>query len=153
VASEPLHLAVALDSAGWHPAAWCEPGARVGLVPTVTTTHTEPFHVSEAEAELLLLGDLAPPQDDATLDGEVQPSACPRPGSPSLQLLDRGHPPAVQGAAAGGGVPAAGAHELLPAATGAGWPASGGCATTAPRSPVAARCASSWRTSGITCLP
>jgi alkanesulfonate monooxygenase SsuD/methylene tetrahydromethanopterin reductase-like flavin-dependent oxidoreductase (luciferase family) len=26
--SEPLHLGVALDSAGWHPAAWREPGAR-----------------------------------------------------------------------------------------------------------------------------
>ena len=25
---EPLHLAVALDGAGWHPAAWREPGAR-----------------------------------------------------------------------------------------------------------------------------
>ena len=23
----PLHLAVALDGAGWHPAAWREPGA------------------------------------------------------------------------------------------------------------------------------
>ncbi|MER6912687.1 LLM class flavin-dependent oxidoreductase [Streptomyces sp. NPDC000594] len=26
--SSPLHLAVALDGAGWHPAAWREPGAR-----------------------------------------------------------------------------------------------------------------------------
>ncbi|MDX2546500.1 LLM class flavin-dependent oxidoreductase [Streptomyces sp. WI04-05B] len=26
--SRPLHLAVALDGAGWHPAAWREPGAR-----------------------------------------------------------------------------------------------------------------------------
>ncbi|WP_299531430.1 LLM class flavin-dependent oxidoreductase [uncultured Streptomyces sp.] len=26
----PLHLAVALDGAGWHPAAWREPGARPG---------------------------------------------------------------------------------------------------------------------------
>jgi hypothetical protein len=25
-----LHLAVALDGAGWHPAAWREPGARPG---------------------------------------------------------------------------------------------------------------------------
>ncbi len=117
----PLHLAVALDGAGWHPAAWQEPGARatelftgrywtdtvrtaeqglldfvtiedslvlqsedpfgatatprtdrvrgrldallvaasvasltrhVGLVPTVTTTHTEPFHVSKSVATL-----------------------------------------------------------------------------------------------------
>ncbi|KRF47758.1 FMNH2-dependent monooxygenase [Terrabacter sp. Soil811] len=117
----PIHLAVALDGAGWHPAAWREPGARpddlltarywadltttaerglldfvtiedsldlqsadpfsddvdtrtdqvrgrldallvaatvapltrhVGLVPTVTTTHTEPFHVSKAVATL-----------------------------------------------------------------------------------------------------
>ncbi|GAA1247188.1 LLM class flavin-dependent oxidoreductase [Pseudonocardia aurantiaca] len=119
MASEPLHLAVALDGAGWHPAAWREPGSRprelltprywtelartaeaglldlvtiedslglqshspfqpddrvdevrgrldalliasflapltsrVGLVPTVTTTHTEPFHVSKAVATL-----------------------------------------------------------------------------------------------------
>ncbi len=110
---EPLHLAVALDGAGWHPAAWREPGARpaelftagywtglvqraeaglldfvtiedalglqpdsgpghvtgrldavliaarvapltsrVGLVPTATVTHTEPFHVSKAIATL-----------------------------------------------------------------------------------------------------
>ncbi|WP_327232882.1 LLM class flavin-dependent oxidoreductase [Streptomyces sp. NBC_01317] len=27
-APSPLHLAVALDAAGWHPAAWREPGAR-----------------------------------------------------------------------------------------------------------------------------
>jgi alkanesulfonate monooxygenase SsuD/methylene tetrahydromethanopterin reductase-like flavin-dependent oxidoreductase (luciferase family) len=116
---EHVHLAVALDGAGWHPAAWRLPGARpadlltaaywvdlvttaeaglvdlvtiddalpiqsdrprsaddrtdrvrgrldallvaarvapatrhVGLVPTVTTTHTEPFHVSKAVATL-----------------------------------------------------------------------------------------------------
>uniref|UniRef100_UPI0015F0A49E LLM class flavin-dependent oxidoreductase n=1 Tax=Pseudonocardia pini TaxID=2758030 RepID=UPI0015F0A49E len=116
----PLHLAVALDGAGWHPAAWRDPGARpdllftarywaalvraaerglldlvtfedgfglqtgdhlvagdrrtdqvrgrldaelvaafvapltrhVGLVPTVTTTHTEPFHVASAISTL-----------------------------------------------------------------------------------------------------
>lgn len=117
--SEALHLAVALDGAGWHPAAWREPGARpgelftarywadavaeaeaglldfvtfedalalqsssadgpdgrtdqvrgrldavltaarvapltrhIGLVPTVTATHTEPFHISKAIATL-----------------------------------------------------------------------------------------------------
>jgi alkanesulfonate monooxygenase SsuD/methylene tetrahydromethanopterin reductase-like flavin-dependent oxidoreductase (luciferase family) len=100
-----LHLAVALDGAGWHPAAWREPDARpaevfragywvdlvreaerglldfvtiedslgprpprldavlvaarvapltrhVGLVPTATVTHTEPFHVAKAIATL-----------------------------------------------------------------------------------------------------
>ena len=114
-----MHLAVALDGAGWHPAAWREPTARptelfdagywvdlvqtaergavdfvtfedaltlqsahpfrpddrvdqvrgrldaallatrvapvtsdIGLVPTVTTTHTEPFHVSTKIASL-----------------------------------------------------------------------------------------------------
>jgi alkanesulfonate monooxygenase SsuD/methylene tetrahydromethanopterin reductase-like flavin-dependent oxidoreductase (luciferase family) len=115
-----LHLAVALDGTGWHPAAWREPGARpaelftagywadlartaerglldlltledgfglqsghhliepdrrtdrvqgrldaelvaaflapltsrIGLVPTVITTHTEPFHVASALATL-----------------------------------------------------------------------------------------------------
>jgi alkanesulfonate monooxygenase SsuD/methylene tetrahydromethanopterin reductase-like flavin-dependent oxidoreductase (luciferase family) len=115
-----IHLAVALDGAGWHPAAWREPDAttatglfgprhwldqvqraeaglvdfvtiedgfplqsddfagldertdrvrgrldaaliaarvapltsHIGLVPTVTTTHTEPFHVSKAIATL-----------------------------------------------------------------------------------------------------
>ena len=26
--SDPLHLAVALDGTGWHPAAWREPAAR-----------------------------------------------------------------------------------------------------------------------------
>ncbi|MGW6058288.1 LLM class flavin-dependent oxidoreductase [Streptomyces sp. NPDC055189] len=117
--SAPLHLAVALDGAGWHPAAWREPVARpaelltagywtdlvteaehglldfvtiedglglqsshftepdgrtdqvrgrldavliaarvapltrhIGLVPTVVTTHTEPFHISKAIATL-----------------------------------------------------------------------------------------------------
>jgi alkanesulfonate monooxygenase SsuD/methylene tetrahydromethanopterin reductase-like flavin-dependent oxidoreductase (luciferase family) len=115
----PLHLAVALDGAGWHPAAWREEAARpaelltprywadlvieaenglldfvtfedslalqssrydgpdgrtdqvrgrldavliaarvapltshIGLVPTATVTHTEPFHVSKAIATL-----------------------------------------------------------------------------------------------------
>ncbi|GAA0249438.1 LLM class flavin-dependent oxidoreductase [Cryptosporangium japonicum] len=117
--SAPLHLAVAFDGAGWHPAAWREPEARpadllsagywvdlateadaglldfltiedavglqttefdrqddrvdqvrgrldavliasrvaprttnVGLVPTATVTHTEPFHLSKAIATL-----------------------------------------------------------------------------------------------------
>jgi alkanesulfonate monooxygenase SsuD/methylene tetrahydromethanopterin reductase-like flavin-dependent oxidoreductase (luciferase family) len=118
-ATSPLHLAVALDGAGWHPAAWREPQARptdlftagywvdlvreaargrldfvtiedsvglqssslsepdertdqvrgrldavliasrvapltehIGLVPTATVTHTEPFHISKAIATL-----------------------------------------------------------------------------------------------------
>jgi alkanesulfonate monooxygenase SsuD/methylene tetrahydromethanopterin reductase-like flavin-dependent oxidoreductase (luciferase family) len=117
--SVPLHLAVALDGAGWHPAAWREPAARpaelltagywldqvreaerglldfvtiedslglqsssldgpdertdqvrgrldavliasrvapltshIGLMPTATVTHTEPFHISKAIATL-----------------------------------------------------------------------------------------------------
>jgi alkanesulfonate monooxygenase SsuD/methylene tetrahydromethanopterin reductase-like flavin-dependent oxidoreductase (luciferase family) len=117
--ASPLHLAVALDGAGWHPAGWREPQARatelftapywvdlvreaerglldfvtiedslslqstrpdgpdervdqvrgrldalliaarvapltsrIGLVPTVTVTHTEPFHASKAIATL-----------------------------------------------------------------------------------------------------
>jgi alkanesulfonate monooxygenase SsuD/methylene tetrahydromethanopterin reductase-like flavin-dependent oxidoreductase (luciferase family) len=117
--NSPLHLAVALDGAGWHPAAWREPDAapdrlftaaywaelaaeaerglldfitiedsfgqqsarydgpdpranqvrgrldavliaswiapltsHIGLVPTATVTHTEPFHVSKAIATL-----------------------------------------------------------------------------------------------------
>ncbi|WKG05391.1 LLM class flavin-dependent oxidoreductase [Mycolicibacterium sp. HK-90] len=115
----PLHLAVALDGTGWHPASWREPSARpadtltprywtdlvseaerglldfvtiedgltlqsdhpfrpddrtdrvrgrldavliaarvaprtrhIGLVPTIVTTHTEPFHASKAIATL-----------------------------------------------------------------------------------------------------
>lgn len=111
----PPHLAVALDGAGWHPAAWREPAARpaelftarywadlvaeaerglldlvtfedsfspqsgthgrtdrvrgrldatltaaalapqtsgIGLVPTIITTHTEPFHIAKAIATL-----------------------------------------------------------------------------------------------------
>ena len=118
-AGPPLHLAVALDGAGWHPAAWREPDARpaelltarywadlvteaerglldfvtfedslslqsarryepdgatdqvrgrldavlvaarvapltrrIGLIPTVIVTHTEPFHLSKAIATL-----------------------------------------------------------------------------------------------------
>jgi len=117
--SDPLHLAVALDGTGWHPASWREPAARpaelfsagywtdlvreaeagtldfvtiedalglqtdrpdgpdertdhvrgrldavliasrvapltshIGLVPTATVTHTEPFHISKALATL-----------------------------------------------------------------------------------------------------
>jgi alkanesulfonate monooxygenase SsuD/methylene tetrahydromethanopterin reductase-like flavin-dependent oxidoreductase (luciferase family) len=117
--SGELHLAVALDGAGWHPAAWREPDARprelfsasywtdlvqeaergqldfvtiddalaiqtvrrgtlddrtdqvrgrldavlvaarvapqttaIGIVPVITTTHTEPFHISKAIATL-----------------------------------------------------------------------------------------------------
>ncbi|MGV9777711.1 LLM class flavin-dependent oxidoreductase [Streptosporangium sp. NPDC003464] len=119
MSAAPLHLAVALDGAGWHPAAWRDPAAtpktlftaaywaglvaeaehglldfvtiedslalqttrldgpdgrtdqvrgrfdavlvasrvapltrRIGLVPTVTTTHTEPFHVASALSTL-----------------------------------------------------------------------------------------------------
>ncbi|GAA4939631.1 alkanesulfonate monooxygenase SsuD/methylene tetrahydromethanopterin reductase-like flavin-dependent oxidoreductase (luciferase family) [Actinomycetospora succinea] len=113
MSQEPsLHLAIALDGTGWHPASWREPGARadelftagfwvdqvreaeagladlvtfedsfaldgdradraqgrldaqlvalrvgpvtshIGLVPTVVTTHTEPFHVSTEIATL-----------------------------------------------------------------------------------------------------
>ena len=123
MSSTPLHLAVALDGAGWHPAAWREPAARpaelfsagywtdsvqeaecglldfvtiedslglqslaadtespdteslsrrvqgrldatliaarvapltdhIGLVPSTSVTHTEPFHVSKAIATL-----------------------------------------------------------------------------------------------------
>ncbi|MEV6258746.1 LLM class flavin-dependent oxidoreductase [Nocardia sp. NPDC051911] len=119
MAPNPLHLGVALDGAGWHPAAWREPNSRpaelfspsywtelvataeralldfvsiedslripgerhapsddavdqvrarldahliaarvapvtrhIGLIPTVTTTHTEPFHVSKSIATL-----------------------------------------------------------------------------------------------------
>lgn len=117
--TEPLRLGIALEGAGWHPAAWREPSSRpqelftpaywtdivriadeagidfatiedsfalqssrpfgpddrtdevrgrldalllaarlapvterIGLIPTVTTTHTEPFHVSKAIATL-----------------------------------------------------------------------------------------------------
>jgi alkanesulfonate monooxygenase SsuD/methylene tetrahydromethanopterin reductase-like flavin-dependent oxidoreductase (luciferase family) len=117
--AQRVHLAVALDGAGWHPAAWREPDARpaelltaaywadlvteaehglldfvtiedglslqsadgdqpddrtdrargrldavlvaarvapltsrIGLIPTVTVTHTEPFHISKAIATL-----------------------------------------------------------------------------------------------------
>lgn len=113
MSTHPLHLAVALDGAGWHPAAWREPTARprelftagywtdlvreaeaglldlvtledalrlqttdrtdlvagrldavlvaarlalvtdrIGLVPSATATHTEPFHLSKAVATL-----------------------------------------------------------------------------------------------------
>jgi len=124
IAHPQVHLAVALDGAGWHPAAWREPDARprellsarywtdlvqeaegglldfvtiedslamqstnrraldnrvnqvrgrldalltaarvapctsaIGIVPVVTTTHTEPFHVSKAIATLDFVSD------------------------------------------------------------------------------------------------
>src|SRR6478609_8826701 len=67
-----LHLGVDLTDAGAHPAAWRTVGSQaqrlfdaalvtsrlaprsagIGLVPTVTTTHTEPFHVSKAIATI-----------------------------------------------------------------------------------------------------
>ncbi len=50
----PIYLSVALDGAGWHPAAWREPRApltrHIGLMPTVIVTQTEPFHVAKAIA-------------------------------------------------------------------------------------------------------
>jgi hypothetical protein len=67
VPKSPLHLAIALDGAGWHPAAWREPAARSEELSTarywvdlvreaergaVVVTHTEPFHISKAIATL-----------------------------------------------------------------------------------------------------
>jgi alkanesulfonate monooxygenase SsuD/methylene tetrahydromethanopterin reductase-like flavin-dependent oxidoreductase (luciferase family) len=49
-ASSPLHLAVALDGAGWHPAAWREPGARPH---DLLTAGYWTDIVTEAEAGLL----------------------------------------------------------------------------------------------------
>jgi alkanesulfonate monooxygenase SsuD/methylene tetrahydromethanopterin reductase-like flavin-dependent oxidoreductase (luciferase family) len=132
-----VHLAVALDGAGWHPAAWREPDARpselfsprywvdlvresewglldfvtiedslavqsarrgdlddrtdqvrgrldavliaarvapstsgIGIVPVVTTTHTEPFHVSKSIATLDYVS-----QGRAGLQARVSPTA------------------------------------------------------------------------------
>ncbi|MCX4524762.1 MULTISPECIES: LLM class flavin-dependent oxidoreductase [unclassified Streptomyces] len=48
--SPALHLAVALDGAGWHPAAWREPGAAPDRL--FTAAHWAPL-VAEAEAGLL----------------------------------------------------------------------------------------------------
>ncbi|MFF1496226.1 LLM class flavin-dependent oxidoreductase [Streptomyces sp. NPDC058304] len=48
--AESLHLAVALDGAGWHPAAWREPGARPG---ELFTARYWADAVAEAEAGLL----------------------------------------------------------------------------------------------------
>ncbi|WP_285564463.1 MULTISPECIES: LLM class flavin-dependent oxidoreductase [unclassified Streptomyces] len=50
LSASPLHLAVALNGAGWHPAAWREPGARPGeLLTAAYWTDT----VKEAESGLL----------------------------------------------------------------------------------------------------
>jgi alkanesulfonate monooxygenase SsuD/methylene tetrahydromethanopterin reductase-like flavin-dependent oxidoreductase (luciferase family) len=49
-AARPLHLAVALDGAGWHPAAWREPLARPG---DLLTAGYWASLVTEAEAGLL----------------------------------------------------------------------------------------------------
>ncbi|WP_329562307.1 LLM class flavin-dependent oxidoreductase [Kitasatospora sp. NBC_01266] len=46
----PIHLAVALDGAGWHPAAWREPGARPGEL--LTARYWSEL-VAEAERGLL----------------------------------------------------------------------------------------------------
>lgn len=157
----PLHLAVALDGAGWHPAAWREPDARadelftarywtdlvaeaeaglldfvtiedalglqsttydriddrtdqvrgrldavliaarvapstrhIGLVPTATVTHTEPFHVSKAIATLdyVSLGragwrpQISRPVDNAHFGRREQPA---------FTFADLGQPEAV----------------------------------------------------------
>lgn len=49
-AAAPLHLAVALEGAGWHPAAWREPGARPG---ELFTARYWVDQVREAERGLL----------------------------------------------------------------------------------------------------
>ncbi|MFE5334136.1 LLM class flavin-dependent oxidoreductase [Embleya sp. NPDC056575] len=157
----PLHLAVALDGAGWHPAAWREPDARadelftarywtdlvaeaeaglldfvtiedalglqsttydriddrtdqvrgrldavliaarvapstrhIGLIPTATVTHTEPFHVSKAIATLdyVSLGragwraQISRPVDNAHFGRRAQPA---------FTFADLGQPEAV----------------------------------------------------------
>ena len=157
--STPLHLAVALDGAGWHPAAWREPDAdpaglfgaaywlnlvtkaqrghldfvtfedslgiqstrfdgpderigqvrgrldanliaarvapltsNIGLVPTVTVTHTEPFHISKAIATLDYVSTgragwqarVSPSAADATLFGRRE--------IPAFTLADRDKP-------------------------------------------------------------
>lgn len=156
----PLHLAVALDGAGWHPAAWREPNARpnelftpdywvqlaqlaeqagidfltiedsltlqsndkfiadqdtsavrgrldallianriapkterIGLIPTVTTTHTEPFHVSTAVATLDYTSEgragwqarVSVREDEAAHFGRK-----PAPGAESLRVTSNG---------------------------------------------------------------
>ncbi len=154
-ASPALHLAVALDGAGWHPAAWREPGARadelftaglwvdrvrraqdglldfatfedafalqstrsdqvrgwldavllaarvapltrgLGLVPTATTTQTEPFHVSTAIATLDFVsggrgGWLARASGDPEEASTVGPRAAPVPASEELLYAEAG---------------------------------------------------------------
>jgi alkanesulfonate monooxygenase SsuD/methylene tetrahydromethanopterin reductase-like flavin-dependent oxidoreductase (luciferase family) len=163
-----LHLAVALDGAGWHPAAWREPDARpdrlftaaywvdlaqqaerglldfvtiedsldlqsddhfardertdrvrgrldavliaaraaprtrhIGFVPTATTTHTEPFHISKAIATLDYVSagragvrvQIAGRADTAAHFGrrEVAPLSVERIADPGVQALIAGH--------------------------------------------------------------
>ena len=61
----PIHLAVALDGAGWHPAAWREPAARPQ---DLLTAGYRLDLVREVERELLDLvtieGSLALQSDD-----------------------------------------------------------------------------------------
>jgi len=60
-----LHLAVALDGAGWHPAAWRAPGARPG---DLFTAGYWADQVAEAERGLL---------DFVTIEDSLGPQADP----------------------------------------------------------------------------
>lgn len=165
----PLHLGVALDGAGWHPAAWREPDSRpkdlfgaaywsdlvataqrglldfvgiedsltvpgdrggageasadridrvraridahlvaarvapvtrhIGLIPVVTVTHTEPFHVSKAIATLDYTS-------RARAGWQVRVSATPSEAAHfGRRSLQRPDPAEIAAAVAGGGVP------------------------------------------------
>jgi alkanesulfonate monooxygenase SsuD/methylene tetrahydromethanopterin reductase-like flavin-dependent oxidoreductase (luciferase family) len=169
-ADDELHLGVALDGAGWHPAAWREPDATpdlllnpdywsglvriaetglldfvsiedsmatlpvrrggpdsstsrvrgrldavlvaarvaplttsIGLIPSVTTTHTEPFHLSKAVATLDFVSDgragmqvrVSPTSTEASLFGRRTLSDLaqgvatdPEPSDQVVQLFD-----------------------------------------------------------------
>ncbi|GII23206.1 LLM class flavin-dependent oxidoreductase [Planosporangium mesophilum] len=67
--SSSLHLAVALDGAGWHPAAWREPDARPAELLTARYWHDQ---VAEAERGLL---------DFVTLEDSLGPQSS-LPGGP-----------------------------------------------------------------------
>ena len=66
-----LHLAVALDGAGWHPAAWREPGARAG---EVFTAGYWADLVAEADRGLL---DLVTLEDGLALQTDVPGAGAP----------------------------------------------------------------------------
>nr|WP_200886630.1 LLM class flavin-dependent oxidoreductase [Phaeacidiphilus oryzae] len=81
--TEPLHLAVALDGTGWHPASWREPGSRADQLLTAGYWADQ---VAEAERGLL---DFVTLEDGLSLQSESESESGPGPGGGKGGTADR----------------------------------------------------------------